>query len=310
MCRDGIQIKPFQIEGVVMISYSRSLSKTLIGLAVSSFAILFLLASAGLADEYKANFSYTESTAGLDRVFLETINGDITFAGTEGETVQIETQMEIEGESDAIEEYKKEFKTEITRSDDGRLTIKTVRPKHEEKFEDTIERSSISYAITLPPEFDIKVETVNANITATAVHGDLYLDTVNGNIKYKNDKPVSGEIQVETINGEANIDIAALMNDCSIESVNGELDIRISENMKGKISAETVNGSITLTVPESASFSLEADAAMNGDIETDWGDGKNEQTSPGGTFEKEINGGGNKVDLETVNGSIEVHAIK
>jgi DUF4097 and DUF4098 domain-containing protein YvlB len=293
-----------------MISHSQSFLKTRIGLAASSLAILFLLASASFADEYKANFSYTESTAGLDRVYLETVNGDITFTGTAGEAVQIETQMEIEGESGAIEEYKKEFKTEITRSDDGRLTIKTVRPKHEEKFEDTIERSSISYAITLPPEFDIKVETVNASIKATAVQGDLYLDTVNGSINYTNDKPASGEIQVETVNGETNIDIAALMNDCSIESVNGELDIRISENMKGKISAETVNGSITLTVPESASFSLEADAAMNGDIETDWGNGKNEQSYPGGAFEKEINGGGKKVDLETVNGSIEVHAIK
>jgi DUF4097 and DUF4098 domain-containing protein YvlB len=289
---------------------SLSLLKNRMCAAAASLAILLLLASSGFADEYKANFSYTESTAGLDRVYLETINGDITFTGTAGETVQIETQMEIKGDSDAIEEYKKEFKTEITRSDDGRLTIKTVRPKHEEKFEDKIERSSISYVITLPPEFDIKVETVNADITATSVQGDLYLDTVNGDIQYKNDKPVSGEIQVETVNGETNIDVVALMKDCSIESVNGELNIRISENMKAPLSAETVNGSITLNVPESASFSLEAEVATNGDIETDWGEGKEGETYPGGIFEKEINGGGSKVELETVNGSIEVHGIK
>jgi DUF4097 and DUF4098 domain-containing protein YvlB len=245
----------------------------------------------------------------LDRVYIETINGDITFTGTEGPNIKIETHIEIEGESEAIKEYAKEFKTVIARSD-GRLMIKTVRPKDEEKFNDEIEHSSISYGISLPPEFDIKVETVNAVVVITAVYGDLLLQTVNGGITYEADKPTSGEIQAETVNGGMDIEVSALTEKCSFESVNGELSIRVTNSLKAELSAGTVNGSISLGVPESASFSFRAEVAINGDIKTDWGDGENTQFQPGETLEADVNGGGKKVYLETVNGSIEVRRTK
>jgi DUF4097 and DUF4098 domain-containing protein YvlB len=293
-----------------MLAHLQSLLKNRIGLAVGSFIVALLIVSAGIAGEYKADFNYTESASGLDRVFLKSINGDVAFTGTEGETIQIKTHMEIEGESDAFEEYRKEFRTAITRSNDGRLVIETVYPKDEGKFEDKIKNSSIDYDITIPRKFGIKTETVNSDISVAGTRGNIDLEAVNGDISLKNDQDESGEIQIETVNGEIEINVLSLTNGGDIESVNGEISVRILENLKSRLSIETVNGEIELAVPKSAAFTLDAEAAMNGEIETDWGDREDEQAYPGGTFSKEINGGGEKIKLETVNGSIEVHGVK
>ena len=61
-------------------------------------------------------------------------------------------------------------------------------------------------------------------------------------------------------------------------------------------------------MPGDASFSLRAKTKINGSIQTDWGS-PTKGWGFGKSYEVDANGGGDRVELETLNGSIRVEQV-
>jgi hypothetical protein len=137
---------------------------------------------------------------------------------------------------------------------------------------------SVEYRIRVPRSAALKLTTVNGGIDAIGFAGDVSAETVNGGI----DLATEGAARAETVNG----------------GIDAKMGVRF-----GDTRFETVNGGIELTLPAAAAAELDA-SCVNGSISSDFAvsGGSKTRRSLRGT----IGGGGPKLHLETVNGSISV----
>jgi len=116
-------------------------------------------------------------------------------------------------------------------------------------------QGSVDYDITAPSWMPVRVEGTYNFVTMDGVRGEVYADTVQGDIVIKGGtgiitaKSVQGQVQVEGARGKVNV-----------SSVNEKISIADSS---GEIIAESVNGAITMTGIESKS--VEA-STVNGTI--------------------------------------------
>jgi hypothetical protein len=138
---------------------------------------------------------------------------------------------------------------------------------------------TVHFTVHVPAGVQFVGRTVNGQVEAERLNGDLVLHTVNGSIEFS----TTGTARAETVNG-------------SIKGSMGRAD------WNDRLEMSTVNGGITLTLPASLSTDVRA-STVNGDIETDFPlavTGRIQRRHLEGT----IGAGGRMLSLESVNGSI------
>lgn len=137
----------------------------------------------------------------------------------------------------------------------------------------------VDFMVKVPAGIGFVGRTVNGEINATALSGNVVSNTVNGSIKIS----TSGYAQAKTVNGE----ISAKLGDA---------------NWPDAIEFKTVNGAIDLDLPSTTSSEVEADT-FNGGISSDF-----PLNSLGKMTRKHVSGkignGGRALVLKTLNGSI------
>lgn len=116
-------------------------------------------------------------------------------------------------------------------------------------------QGSVDYDITAPAWMPIKVEGTYNFVTMDGVQGEVFANTIRGDIVIKGGtgtitaKSVEGEVQVDGARGKVNV-----------SSVNEK--IRITDSA-GEITAESINGAITMTGIDSKSVDA---STVNGTI--------------------------------------------
>jgi hypothetical protein len=121
--------------------------------------------------------------------------------------------------------------------------------------------------------------------------------TVNGEVHVES---LSGNVEAYTVNGDIGISTTGT---AQAGTVNGSIDASLgSSDWSGPLEFETVNGGITVELPRGTGAEVTA-KTINGNIETDFPitvEGRFSSRRMTGT----IGGGGSRLWLETVNGSI------
>ena len=143
----------------------------------------------------------------------------------------------------------------------------------------------VEYTLTVPRTARLDdIDLVNGDVTVVGVEGGMSVATVNGNIDVRD---CAGDAELGTVNGaiEARVDRLAYGNRLKMESVNGQLDLYLASSIGAALEAESVNGK------------------LRNDLGIEVHKGK----YVGSDFRGSVGGGGAKVELETVNGSINVH---
>jgi DUF4097 and DUF4098 domain-containing protein YvlB len=138
-------------------------------------------------------------------------------------------------------------------------------------------------------EFEVKVpagvrfvgRTVNGGIEATGLPGDAEAYTVNGGVRLE----AAGVARGETVNGgiRASLGRADWTGELKLSTVNGGIRLELPEGTNASVKAETVNGSITTDFPLTVQGRVNR-RHLNG----------------------QIGSGGRELELETVNGSIDI----
>jgi hypothetical protein len=144
---------------------------------------------------------------------------------------------------------------------------------------------NVHFTVRVPRGVAFVPVTVNGEVKATGLDGDVTASTVNGSIRVS----TNGRAEAQTVNG-------------SIEATAGRADWTEDAVFK------TVNGSITVTLPASAGAELKAET-LNGEIETSFPvtnttTGRLARRRLSGT----IGGGGPSLQMSTVNGSIRLRS--
>jgi len=139
---------------------------------------------------------------------------------------------------------------------------------------------NVDFVVKVPRGVKVVARTVNGEVEAAGLTGDVEAETVNGSIKLE----TTGVARGETVNG-------------SVNAVMGRAD------WESDLEFKTVNGSIRVTLPSSASTTVDAEV-VNGSISSEFAveGGKVAKRHLTGT----IGSGGRGMTLETVNGSITI----
>ncbi|MGD8894517.1 MAG: DUF4097 family beta strand repeat-containing protein [Acidobacteriota bacterium] len=141
---------------------------------------------------------------------------------------------------------------------------------------------SVKFMVKVPAGVRFVGRTVNGGITARDLQANAEAHTVNGGVELES----TGTARAKT--------------------VNGGIDVRFGRaDWEGTLKLETVNGGIHVALPANAGVDVKA-ATVNGDIETEFPltvRGKIGRRR----LEGSIGGGGRLLEMETVNGGIELN---
>lgn len=143
----------------------------------------------------------------------------------------------------------------------------------------------VDFYVRVPAGVRFVARTVNGEIDARSLRADVDATTINGDVEVS----TTGIAEATTVNG-------------SIDAVIGRAD------WEGELRFKTVNGGITVEFPEGVNADIRA-KTVNGYIDTDFPlqvSGRLSRRRLSGR----IGDGGPPLDLETVNGSIELRRAR
>jgi DUF4097 and DUF4098 domain-containing protein YvlB len=234
--------------------------------------------AAGAGYEEIVDQSYALATGG--RVALENVNGDVSVEVWERNEVRVYAVK-----SASSPELLDELQVKVD-AGNGRVWIDTHYPSMRGSDHGHRRFTKVEYTLTVPRTAMLEeIDLVNGNLTVVGVEGGIDAATVNGNIMVRN---CAGSADLGTVNGgiEAHVDRLGFGDTLDLESVNGRLDLFLASSVGADLRADSVNGR----------------------LKNDFGIDVRKGKYVGSDFRGSVGGGGAKVALETVNGSINVHS--
>lgn len=247
-------------------------------------AVGMVCAVSGVRAQAQQEFRWAGSVDRGDAVTIRGINGEIVAtAGSQVVVRALKTAKESDPASveiEVIEDAQGVLVCAVYPSKEGEDPNRCARG---DDYEMNLDKNDVNveFQVEVPAGVDLDARTVNGDVTATGLSGLVKAITVNGSIEVS----TSGAATATTVNG-------------SIEASMG------STSWDGGLSFNTVNGGITLTVPTGTSADVTMET-LNGAIESDFP--FTVQGRMGFTrrrLEGQIGGGGEELELETVNGTI------
>jgi DUF4097 and DUF4098 domain-containing protein YvlB len=244
-------------------------------------AALLFVASVSSAQDFKWNGSIPQGSS----IEIKGVNGDIR-AEPSGSN-----QVEVVAEKRARRDNPDDVRIEVVPHGTN-VTICAVYPSREGARPNecapgkggrmNVQNNDVTvrFTVRVPAGVTLIGHTVNGDVEATNLNGDVDLQTVSGSLNFST---TGGVRAASTVNG-------------SIRGALGRAD------WSDTLEIRSVNGSITLTLPASLSTDVKA-ATVNGDITSDFPmtlSGRVNRRRVEGT----IGGGGRMLNLESVNGSI------
>ncbi|MDX6306310.1 MAG: hypothetical protein QOI77_3279 [Blastocatellia bacterium] len=238
-----------------------------------------------LPNQAEDQFRWTGRVAQGKSIEVKGINGSISAEPASGDQLEV-TAIKTGRRSDPAQVSIKVVEHA------GGVTICAVYPSDDPSEPNTCEPGQghgrmnvrnndvkVAFKVRVPAKVDLISRTVNGEINALGLAGNVESHTVNGSINIS----TSGYAQAKTVNG----DISAKLSDA---------------NWPGALDFKTVNGGITVNLPSETNSSVEA-STVSGDISSDF------QLTILGTMSRKhlsgtIGGGGRELNLKTVNGSI------
>lgn len=255
-----------------------------IAIAAVSFVTL---ACAPAAAQREDTFRWSGELAAGKTIEVSGINGDVQARPSSGRTVEVVAVKRGD------EDDPRSVSIEVIEGADG-IEVCAVYPGEGRSRNSTCRNAGndhddwedndvvIDFTISVPSGVAFDGSTVNGGIDVSGLSSDVSVSTVNGGIVVAS----TGTVGAKTVNGSIDASMGAA-------------------SWSGTLEFKTVNGSIHLTLPAGAAAAVSAQT-LNGDFASDfpltveageWGP-KNVSGS--------IGSGGGRLDLETVNGEIEI----
>jgi DUF4097 and DUF4098 domain-containing protein YvlB len=233
---------------------------------------LLLAFSALSAADYEQKIVKSFALPANGALELANINGRIDVSSSKGDAVEIKAVKSSahKGEIEMVDVL-------FEQSGDF-LKVKV-------KYNKRNSRVKVDFTVSVPEKLaraDIK--SVNGEIGCSGRFAGLQLSTVNGRVTF------AGEFR-----------------SAAFKTVNGTIDVSQEALLSGDLEAETVNGALNLELNRKSAFRVEG-RTVNGSIRSDFGV-RIEKHFIGSSIDGAVNGGGKKVKVETVNGSIEISKI-
>lgn len=246
---------------------------------VKILAIIFSLAvvSAPAFADYEEEFHQTYPLQEGGVVNLKNINGDVVIRTWDRNEVKVDAVKRADTQQELQEAEI------IIRDTPQRIDIKTdYDDDHNRHHRHNHDVASVEYTLTVPRQVILnEIELVNGDLTVEGVQGEVHLASVNGEVEARG---LTNEAHLSTVNGTVRAEFAKLGQSVSLKSVNGTVNVAIPPDSDATIDAETLHGSI------SNDFGLNTDKHK-------W---------IGSSLNGKLGSGSQRIDINTVNGSIRI----
>lgn len=231
-----------------------------------------------------SEFRWQGRVAAGRTIEIKGVNGSIRATGSSGDQVEVvATRRGRRSDPESVQIK--------TLEHDGGVTICALYPSSDGRPNECLPGDkgrmnsknndvNVEFVVKVPAGVRLAARTVNGAVEASGLTADAEVETVNGSVIVQ----TSGSARAETVNG-------------SVQASMGRAD------WASDLAIKTVNGSIDVTLPSSASTTLDAET-VNGRIDTDFSVSGLQATKR--RLSGTIGGGGRALSLETVNGSIHI----
>jgi len=240
-----------------------------------TFLIVSALAAGAIATASAQDFNWHGRIAAGKRLEVKGVNGDVRAVLASG------AEAVVNARKHARRSDPDEVEIKVVESDEG-ITICAVYPTpRRARRENSTDNNDVTvdFEVQVPAGIEFNGQTVNGEMSAEGLKGDVRASTVNGSVRVT----TTGLAEASTVNG-------------SVYAQMGRAD------WNNDLEFSTVNGGITLILPGKLDTDVRA-TTVNGDIETDWPlmiTGRFSNRRIRGT----IGAGGRALSLSTVNGEI------
>src|SRR5216117_1920719 len=264
----------------------RIVALTKFGGPMRSLLIAGLLSVAGVVSAQAQDFNWHGRLAAGKRLEVKGVNGDVRAVLASGAEAVVNARKHARrSDPDEVELKVVEPVTGITIC----AVYPTPRRAREENTCEPGDRwhsstdnndVTVDFEVQVPAAVEFNGQTVNGEMSAEGLKGDVRASTVNGSVRVT----TTGLAEASTVNG-------------SVYAQLGRAD------WTNDLEFSTVNGGITLILPNGKLDTEVRANTVNGDIETDWPlmiSGRFSQRRLRGT----IGAGGRGLSLSTVNGEI------
>lgn len=238
--------------------------------------------TANLRAEQTAVWHKTYQLAPGGSVEIDNVNGRISVEPSAGQTVEVVATKKAKGGSDeAARAALDRMVISDSQSSTG-IKIQTKMPKHQGSLFG--HSGQVDYDVKVPAGATVRFETVNGGIDLTGIRGSVHAETTNGRVSGHR---IAGAVDASTTNGGIDFDITQVADGgVKLECVNGAIKLQLPREAKADVSASVTNGSIrTADLPLTIS-------------------GTQSRRHVAG----QLNGGGPRIEVETVNGGVHLAA--
>lgn len=240
---------------------------------------------AAAAQQQGNEFRWHEGLAAGKVIEVKGVNGNVEA------TPSSSGEVEVVAVKRARRSNPEDVRIEVVRHPGG-VTICAVYPSSEGRA-NTCEPGSRGH-------MNVRNNDTAVNFTVRVPSGVRFDGrTVNGRVEANN---LTADVEATTVNGDVEVTTTGL---ASAKTVNGSITVVMGRaNWDGDMEFKTVNGSIDVSMPASLSAEVEA-KTLNGSISSDF------PLTVQGSFSRRhlsgtIGGGGRTLQLETVNGSVNI----
>jgi len=207
------------------------------------------------------------------RVSVSNINGDLTIDGWDKNHIEV-TAVKSASSQERLDDMEVRF-----RMDDDHLTIEV---HYENDHWHASGHASVDFTLHVPKGTEVnEISMVNGDVEIANIDGDVEVSSVNGTVSAQR---LGGDVDLSTVNGKVSLEADSDVDSIKMHSVNGGVYLMLPEKIDARINAGTVHGHIR------APDGLEVE----------------ETHFTGSSMRGTLGSGGMKVDLNTVNGSIEI----
>lgn len=195
-----------------------------------------LAAVAGLAGCVASGRSESETVTetydldGVSALSVDNRNGNVTVTGEDRDDVELRGEKAGASEEDLdtirLESTRNGDTLELSVHHDGDGFVIRLGPSPKMDLE-----------LAVPNDLRVaRVGTVNGDVDATSITGDVSVETTNGNLTLTD---VRGDVDAETTNG--NVEAVGIDGDVDAETTNGNVTAR---DVTGRVVVDTTNGDV------------------------------------------------------------------
>jgi DUF4097 and DUF4098 domain-containing protein YvlB len=245
-------------------------------------------------------FSRTLPASATGRVALENVNGAIHIEAWDRPEVQVSAVIRARAGSRARAERQLDRVSIDVQPDGDGVRIQTRTPDQHRGISFSFGTAvSVEYTVQVPRQAALDIQVTNGGIELAGTQGRAALRTTNGGIDVRG---TGGELTLRTTNG--GLDIAEARGSVDGATINGGIDASFRDLGQGGVRLSTTNGGVDVRLPREVRATLDVENVHGGissDFDVPGGIGKHRLAG-------DVNGGGETVQVRTVNGGVGIGA--